>query len=72
MSTTTMTVPVPPPILTMIYRLTVDEYDRMVESGALDRAPIELLDGLLVKKMPRNPQHVFATDELMRKLALRR
>lgn len=32
-----------------VYRLTVDQYDRMVESGALgEDDPIELLNGVLV------------------------
>jgi len=40
------------------YRWTVKQYDRMVETGMLgpdDR--VELLEGVLVNKMPRNPPH---------------
>jgi Uma2 family endonuclease len=55
------TLPLPAPA--DIYRITVDQYDRMVESGALgEDDPIELLNGILVRKMPKNPQHSTASD----------
>jgi Uma2 family endonuclease len=41
-----------------IYRLTVDEYERIGEF--LDNSRVELLDGLLVKKMTKNPPHVVS------------
>jgi Uma2 family endonuclease len=43
-----------------IYRLTVDEYERMV--GKLDDPCVELLDGYLVKKMTQKPPHVWAVE----------
>jgi Uma2 family endonuclease len=44
----------PPPIR----RFTVDEYHRMIDAGILtEDDPVELLDGCIVTKMPRNPPH---------------
>jgi Uma2 family endonuclease len=45
-----------------ICRFTVGQYHRMVESGFLsDDDPVELLQGLLVRKMPKNPPHRLVT-----------
>ena len=41
-----------------LYRLTVDEYERIGEY--LDYQRVELIDGLLVKKMVQQPPHVVA------------
>src|SRR5438045_1800942 len=52
--------PSAPPFGGMAYirRFTVDEYHRMIEAGILKEGdPVELLDGYLVLKMVRNPQH---------------
>jgi Uma2 family endonuclease len=70
MSTTTLTQPaLPLPKPADIYRLTVDQYDRMVEQGVLgEDDPVELLGGILVRKMPKKPGHVIATDELRKRL----
>jgi Uma2 family endonuclease len=39
-------------------RITVDQYDRMIEWGELeDGGPIELIDGMLVPKMSKSPEH---------------
>ena len=51
----------------MIYRLSVDEYERMVAAGVLDDPRVELIHGLLVKKMG-HPPHVIATKWLGRLL----
>ena len=41
-----------------VFRITVDRYDRMVESGLLgEDDPIELLNGVMVWKMPKKPKH---------------
>jgi Uma2 family endonuclease len=41
-----------------VYRLTVDQYERMVGDGTIaEDAPVELMDGILVKKMPMGPRH---------------
>jgi Uma2 family endonuclease len=59
-----------------LYRLTVDEYHRMIEAGVFtedDR--IELLEGFLVAKMPESPAHaamisIIAGDVLTSRLPL--
>src|SRR5262245_46206024 len=46
-----------------LYRLTVEQYQRMAEAGILtpdDR--VELLEGWLVKKMTQHPPHAVALD----------
>lgn len=44
-------------------RITVDEYHRIVESGVLGEEPrVELLEGVIVKKMAKNPPHNLACD----------
>jgi len=46
-----------------IWRLSVAQYHQMVRSGILtDDDPVELLEGLLVAKMPKNPPHRLATQ----------
>jgi Uma2 family endonuclease len=41
-----------------LYRITVEQYHQMLDRGILqDGDPIELLDGLLAKKMTKNPPH---------------
>ena len=46
-----------------IFRLTVDEYMRLVEAGVLhEDHPIELLEGWLVEKMPKNAPHDGTID----------
>jgi Uma2 family endonuclease len=48
-----------------IWRLSVVQYHQMVQSGILtDDDPVELLEGWLVPKMPRNPPHRPATQLL--------
>jgi Uma2 family endonuclease len=46
-------------------RFSVDEYHRMIESGILtDEDKVELLDGYVVQKMPRNPPHDVTIQRL--------
>src|ERR1700722_4134282 len=41
-----------------LWRLTVDQYHEMIRVGILPEGdPIELLEGLLVAKMPKKPTH---------------
>ena len=50
-------------------RITVDEYHRMIAVGILKVGePVELLDGLLVQKMPRNPPHDGTLSRLLKML----
>jgi Uma2 family endonuclease len=60
------TLPAPEPgwIPSPLYRMTVDEYEAMVESGALrSRNRFHLINGYLVAKRTQNPPHRVA-DEL--------
>jgi Uma2 family endonuclease len=57
MSTITST-PSPPLASPEVYRFTVDEYERM--AGVLDGSRVELIDGYLVRKMPKKPPHIWA------------
>jgi Uma2 family endonuclease len=66
MSALTLTQPTmaPPPAPTLLTprRITVDEYDRMATAGVFDEPKkIELIDGYLVTKMPKSPEHSFST-----------
>src|SRR5262245_1295047 len=61
----------PPPSLAPLTprRITVDEYDRIVASESLnDPKKIELIDGYLVTKMAKSPEHSFSTIELLKAL----
>ena len=45
------------------HRITVEEYHRMVDAGVFGPEPqLELLEGILVDKMTKNPPHIVATD----------
>jgi Uma2 family endonuclease len=51
----------PPGVFPRLYRFTVAQYDRMVQDGTIgENERVELIDGLLVTKMGKNPPHVFA------------
>jgi Uma2 family endonuclease len=44
-----------------VWRLSVDQYHAMIGAGILTSDdPVELLEGVLVQKMPKNPAHVMA------------
>jgi Uma2 family endonuclease len=44
--------------MTALRRFTVQEYHRMIDAGVLtDEDKVELLNGYVVLKMPRNPRH---------------
>ncbi len=55
-------------LFTDLYRMTVDEYERLVAAGALDDPKIELLDGYLVRKMGKKPRHSTRSERLRRLL----
>jgi Uma2 family endonuclease len=52
-----------------VHHLDTATYGRMVESGALADAPVELLEGLLVHVSPHSPQHAGAIMALTRHFA---
>ena len=45
-----------------LYRMTVDEYERLAEAAILDDPRVELIDGYLVRKMTKKPPHVIAVE----------
>jgi hypothetical protein len=48
-----------------IFRLSVAQYHQMIGAGILtDDDPVELIDGWLVQKMPKNPPHSLATRKM--------
>jgi Uma2 family endonuclease len=51
----------PPEGFPGLYRFSVAQYDRMVQDGTIGKNErVELIEGLLVTKMGKNPPHVFA------------
>lgn len=63
----------PPPPATIpdeaIFRLEVAQYHAMVQAGILtEDDPVELLEGWLVVKTPKNPAHRIATRQVARAL----
>ncbi len=55
----------------VLYRLNVDQFDRMVATGILtENDRVELLEGALIAKMSKNPPHRVATRKTV--LALER
>jgi Uma2 family endonuclease len=52
-----------------LHRITVDEYERIIASGSLeDPGRVELIDGYMVDKMGKNPEHSYATKEVIKAL----
>jgi Uma2 family endonuclease len=52
-----------------VYRLSVEQFHQMVRNGILgEDDPIELLDGWLVPKMMKNPEHGVVTELVRRAL----
>jgi Uma2 family endonuclease len=47
------------------HRLTVEQYHQMIANGILgEDDPVELLEGYMVTKMPRSPEHDYALSTL--------
>lgn len=52
------------------HRITVEEYHRMVDAGVFGPEPkVELLEGVIVEKMSKNPPHNLACDLIQHLLA---
>jgi Uma2 family endonuclease len=74
MSSVTTAIPIAPATLTPtqpsapqspeLYRFNVDEYERMV----LDDPRVELINGYVVKKMPKKPTHRSTTKRVLKSL----
>src|SRR6516225_7908384 len=62
-TTPTRLPPALPPANAFLRRFTVDEYHRMIDAGILtEDDPVELLEGWVRYKMPRNPRHDTRID----------
>jgi len=71
MSTATTTRP-PVSSLPPVRRITVDEYERIIEAGVLeDPSRVELIDGYMVNKMGKKAEHSYATLQTTKALAAR-
>src|SRR5919106_6095054 len=54
----------------VIWRFNVDQYHAMIRTGILtEDDPVELLEGWLVTKMPKNPRHGVVTQQTREALA---
>ncbi len=52
-----------------LYRLSIDQYERMAEAGVVGKNDrIELIDGLLVQKTVKLPTHVVCVKKTFREL----
>ena len=59
-----------PEVRERMLRVSVEDYERMVEAGFYPRRA-ELIRGLVVEKMPKSPLHVFLTQRIRDELRLR-
>lgn len=58
------------PLPDFVWKLSVEQYHDMISAGILtDGDPVELLEGVLVTKMPKNPPHSFVTQLIRDALA---
>jgi Uma2 family endonuclease len=70
-STITQTMPMPLPPPGDVYRFTVDQYEQMVRSGTIDEDDtVELLDGIVVRQMPKGPRHDACFARCRRRIEL--
>lgn len=58
------------PLPDLVWRFSTQQYHEMIGKGILtEDDPVELLEGILVTKMPKNPPHSLATNLLREALA---
>ncbi len=58
------------PLPDFVWKFSVDQYHEMIHAEILgEDDPIELLEGVLVTKMPKNPQHSLVTHLIREALA---
>jgi Uma2 family endonuclease len=53
---------VPPLASAAVYRMTVDEYERLASANILNDPRVELIDGYLVRKMTQKPPHAWVVE----------
>jgi Uma2 family endonuclease len=67
MSTTSEDETLALPPASEVYRIPVSLYDRLVDQGGIaEDEPIELLNGVLVRKMPKGPRHDASSSRCRR------
>ncbi len=54
-----------PNIQALLKRLSVDDYHKLGEIGILTEK-VELIEGVIIQKMPKSPIHSFVVDSLIR------
>ena len=53
-----------------LWRISVDQYEEMIQAGILTaNDPVELLDGCLVRKMPKTENHILSGKLVQAELA---
>jgi Uma2 family endonuclease len=71
MSSATIPIPSGPPS-EPVFPLSVEQYHAMINAGVLtDDDPVELLEGILVFRMPKNPKHRITIAKLDRAISPR-
>ncbi|HNF17677.1 MAG TPA: Uma2 family endonuclease [Leptospiraceae bacterium] len=53
-----------PAVQALVNRMSLSDYHRLAELGLLPEK-IELIDGVLINKMPKSPKHAFTVDYLL-------
>ncbi|MBK9499546.1 MAG: Uma2 family endonuclease [Leptospiraceae bacterium] len=59
-----------PNVQAQVYRMTVNNYHKLVEQGVLSKKT-ELIDGILIDKTPESPKHTYiinAISKILRKI----
>lgn len=57
-----------PEVRKHVAHVSIDRYHRMIDLGVFDEWPVELLNGVLVEKMPKSELHIFLVQFLYRAL----
>lgn len=53
-----------PEVQALVNRMSLSDYHRLAELGLLPEK-IELIDGVLINKIPKSPKHAYAVDYLL-------
>jgi Uma2 family endonuclease len=51
-----------------LYKWSIEDYHRLVETGILSDRPVELLEGEIVQMSPEGPLHTFINHEIVKYL----
>ncbi len=53
-----------PAVQALVNRMSLADYHRLAELGLIPEK-IELIDGVLINKMPKSPKHAYTVDYLL-------